>query len=168
MSLRLRPLRLADQAVARAAHDELAREDYRFLMDWERDEPWSRYLERLRDRRRGVNLPPDRVPASLLVAVAEGEIVGRASIRHELNDWLARFGGHIGYAVRPAHRRRGHATEILRQALIVARAEGVEDVLVCCDEDNVASARTIERNGGVLQDVTTGLDGQPLRRYLIR
>ena len=63
----------------------------------------------------------------------------------------AHEGGHIGYAVRPAHRRRGYATEILRQSLIVARAVGVDGVLVTCDDDNVGSAAVIERCGGVLE-----------------
>jgi len=70
------------------------------------------------------------VPATFLLARVGGDLVGRVSIRHELNDFLAEFGGHIGYAVRPQFRRRGHATEILRQALVVARGEGVERVLV--------------------------------------
>jgi predicted acetyltransferase len=68
-------------------------------------------------------MPADRVPATFLVADVDGAIVGRVSIRHELNDHLTHFGGHIGYGVRPAHRRRGYATEILRQSLVIARAE---------------------------------------------
>ena len=62
-------------------------------------------------------------------------------------------GGHIGYAVRPAHRRRGYATEILRQSLIIARAVGVDRVLVTCDDTNVGSSAVIEACGGVLDDV---------------
>jgi predicted acetyltransferase len=107
------------------------------------------------------------VPATFLVADVEGALVGRVSIRHELNDYLARVGGHIGYGVRPRHRRRGFATEILRQALVVARAEGVEPVLVTCDEDNLASATVIERVGGSLEGVSPGPNGVPMRRYWI-
>ena len=58
--------------------------------------------------------------------------------------------------MRPDDRRQGHATEILRQSLIVARALGVDRVLVTCDDDNAASAKTIERCGGILQDVVPG------------
>jgi predicted acetyltransferase len=96
-----------------------------------------------------------------------GQIVGRTSIRHELNEFLARFGGHIGYGVLDAHRRRGHATEILRQSLVIARARGVDRVLVTCDDDNVGSATVIERCGGVFESVVEGLDGIPIRRYWI-
>ena len=100
------------------------------------------------------------VPSTFLVADVGGEVVGRTSIRHELNDYLAALGGHIGSAVRPAYRGRGHAREILRQSLVIARAEGV---LVTCDDDNIASRRTIERVGGVLDDVRA-VPGAPLKR----
>jgi len=65
------------------------------------------------------------------------------------------------------YRGRGYATEILRQSLIVARAEAVDRVLVTCDDDNAASATIIERLGGVLEDVRDGSDGIPKRRYWI-
>jgi predicted acetyltransferase len=150
--LRLRPLRLDDEPEAIAAHDELARDDFDFLLDWDRGEPWAGYLERLERMKCGLDLPPDRVPATFLVAQVGSEIVGRVSIRHELNAFLTDIGGHLGFGVRPAHRRRGHAGEILRQALVIARAVGVDAALVTCHEDNVASARVIEAAGGVFED----------------
>jgi predicted acetyltransferase len=60
------------------------------------------------------------VPATFLVAEVDRALVGRVSIRHELNAFLADVGGHIGYGVRPRYRGRGFATEILRQALVIA------------------------------------------------
>ena len=67
----------------------------------------------------------------------------------------------------PEFRRRGHATAILRLALQIARDRlGIDRVLVTCDDDNVGSIRTIEKNGGVLENVVTGPDlGTPKRRY---
>jgi predicted acetyltransferase len=126
------------------------------------------YLAKLERYRRGINLPPDRVPATFLVALSGNQLVGRLSIRHELNDFLTNYGGHIGYGIRPSHRRRGYASEILSQALIIARAEGIDRVLLTCDEDNIASATIIERHGGRLEDVRADPHGPPKRRYWIQ
>ena len=91
-----------------------------------------------------------------------GEVVGFLHLRHELNDRLLEDGGHIGYSIRPARRREGHAGRAL--ALGVGRAAdlGIDRVLVTCDVDNDASRRTIERNGGALEDIRGNM-----RRYWI-
>lgn len=111
---------------------------------------------------RGEDVPDHWVPDSLRWVVEEGEIVGTIHLRHRLNDWLLQEGGHIGYAVRPTARRRGVAREALAQMLAESRARGIERVLLTCDDDNLASARTIEGAGGVLEDVRNGK-----RRYWI-
>jgi predicted acetyltransferase len=80
-------------------------------------------------------------------------VVGRISLRHALTPWLLEVGGHIGYAVRPSARRRGHATAALALMLVVAADRGIDPALVTCDDDNVASRKVIEANGGVLEDV---------------
>ena len=128
---------------------------------------WGEYVDVWSRWRCGVDLPEGNVPSTLLVAEVGRELVGRASVRFALNDWLLAYGGHIGYGVVPAWRRRGCATEILRQALVVARAGGVDRCLLTCDDGNVGSATVIERCGGVLEDVVPDEDGRPLRRYWI-
>jgi predicted acetyltransferase len=110
-----------------------------------------------------------------LVADVEGELVGRVSVRFELSGTLLTTGGHIGYAVVPAHRNKGYATEILRQALVLIRADGVDRVLMTCDDSNIASRRVIESCGGVFESVVPLEVGQSLfhdsdqviRRYWI-
>jgi predicted acetyltransferase len=128
-----------------------------------------RYLDILDEREHGLNLPPDHVPVSLLFGFDGNRIVGRVSIRHRLNDVLRRAGGHIGYVVVPEFRRQGYATALLRLALRFAHDTiGLDRVLVTSDDDNVGSIRTIEHNGGVLEDVISGPDvGKPTRRYWI-
>ncbi len=93
--------------------------------------------------------------------------MGRAAIRFELNEFFARRAGHIGYAVIPAFRRKGYATEILRQSIVIARSEGVTAALLTCDDSNVGSAKVIERCGGSLETTTVDEDGIAFRRYWI-
>ena len=92
---------------------------------------------------------PGQVAQTTLWWVEGRRVVGRLSIRHELNDWLFTTGGHVGYDVRPSERRKGHATAMLAAALPFADALGVDPALVTCDHDNVGSRKVIEANGGV-------------------
>jgi predicted acetyltransferase len=89
--------------------------------------------------------------------IAEGaEYLGRIALRHELNELLFTWGGHIGYAVRPSARRRGLASAALLDMLEVAGRHGIDPVLVTCDLDNTASRRTIEKAGGQYEDTRDG------------
>ena len=167
-SMRLRPLGVSDEQQALEAHEELAQDGFEFLFEREQAAAWPVYCGRLESQRLGVGLPEGRVPATFLVAEAEGQIVGRVSIRHELNAYLEAVGGHIGYGVRPGFRRRGYATAIMRQSLAVASSIGLDRVLVTCDDDNLGSAKVIENCGGVLENLAAGRDGSvPKRRYWV-
>ena len=166
--LRLLPVRPQDFEAATAAHVDERWPPFTFLLGYDQGEPWPTYVGSLHAMRQGVDLRPGEVPATLLLAWVGGELVGRTSIRHELNEHLAAYGGHVGYCVVPAHRHRGYATEILRQSVVIARSVGVTEVLVTCDEHNTGSAHTIERCGGVLASIIDQPDGGPRkRRYWI-
>ena len=88
-------------------------------------------------------------------------------MRHRLNDSLQRFGGHVGYKIRPSCRRRGYGALICRLGIEQARLLGIGDILITCDDDNIGSARIIEANGGVLQDRIDNDRGVLTRRYWI-
>jgi predicted acetyltransferase len=96
------------------------------------------------------------VPMTELWYVSGDVYLGGLSIRHRLTPELLREGGHIGYNVVPEHRRRGHATAILAEALVHCRALGLTRVLVTGDAGNVGSRRVIEANAGVLAEVADG------------
>jgi predicted acetyltransferase len=109
-----------------------------------------------------------RVPFSLLWLVEGDRFIGEVSIRHELNAWLRTSGGHIGYGVTPSRQRQGYGRLILKLALEECRRLGLERVLLTAIEDNVASVRIIEANGGRLEDVINDPDGRGrLRRYWV-
>ena len=166
MALALRPLRLEDEAEVRAAHQVMMEADnFPFGLSFDEYPIWTDYLARLDACSRGS--VDGLVRQDLLVGEVDGVIVGRLSLRYELDDFLAHEGGHIGYCVLPAHRRRGYATEMLCQSVVYMRAEGVDHILVTCDDDNVASAGVIERNGGVFESIVEGRGGIPKRRYWI-
>jgi predicted acetyltransferase len=98
--------------------------------------------------------------------IVEGDrVLGGIALRHELNDRLMRL-GHIGYGIRPSARRRGLATWALGRMLGEARAVGLDRVLIVCDAGNIASAKTIERHSGVLEDIQDTGHGA-VRRYWI-
>ncbi|RAV31813.1 GNAT family N-acetyltransferase [Corynebacterium heidelbergense] len=167
----LRPPEQRDETAVRGLFAELRQENFDFLAlnrdptaaDWD----WSAVIDHLRRIADGKDLPPGIVRADFLLAEVDGQVVGRSSIRYGLTDFLRREGGHIGYAVGPRFRRRGYATEILRQSVDRLRANGIGKVLVTCDATNTASATVIEKCGGQLADVVPSTRGKLVRRYWI-
>jgi predicted acetyltransferase len=93
------------------------------------------------------------VPGTLFFMVDEHQrIIGAIHLRHTLNERLRQHGGHIGYGIRPSERKKGYASFMLKIFLEDIRKKGFDKVLLTCDEENIASQRTIESNGGVLEE----------------
>jgi predicted acetyltransferase len=167
-ALVLRRARLAEEAEVMRAHRATSPDVPSFLHHYTDGMPFARYLEVLEAQERDAGIIPGQVPSTFLFAFLGHRVVGRVAIRHRLTGALLRVGGHIGYVVVPEFRRRGHATEMLRLALGIARDRlRLDRVLVTCDENNVGSIRVIERNGGVLESVVDGPEPgrPPTRRY---
>lgn len=93
-------------------------------------------------------------------------MVGAVNIRHYLNEALLLNGGHIGDGVRPSERRKGIATKMIALALEECRKLGIKKVLMVCNKENLGSAKSIQRNGGVLENEVE-VDGVMEQRYWI-
>ena len=111
-----------------------------------------------------------RVPSRQYVLVQETpkQIIGMLALRTRLNDYLLNYGGHIGYSIAPSARKKGYGSFMLKEALKEAKNFGLDRVLITCDDDNLASAKVIENNQGILEDRRFEEDNQKwVRRYWI-
>lgn len=101
---------------------------------------------------------PETLPKGLVVATqffyirkADNRLVGMIQVRHYFNDYLSKFGGHIGYSVKPSERRKGYATSMLRAILPYCREIGLDKILITCIDGNIGSEKTILNNGGIYE-----------------
>jgi predicted acetyltransferase len=134
------------------------------------DTQFGEFVQDLLRRSNSATQDPDLVPETFLWLVDRSKFIGFVHIRHALNDFLLKYGGHIGYAIRPSRRRRGLGTLALKLGLEKAREIGLTRVLLICDSDNIGSSRIIEANGGVFEkEEALEMDGVPVvhRRYWI-
>lgn len=92
--------------------------------------------------------------------------VGAINIHHYLNENLLFSGGHIGDGIRPSERNNGLGTQMIALALQECQKLGIKKVLMCCDKENTASARTIIKNGGILENEVLD-NGVWIQRYWI-
>ena len=93
-------------------------------------------------------------------------MVGVVNIRHDLNEYLLKYGGHIGDGVRPSERRKGYATKMINLALKECNKLKIKRVLLVCDKNNIGSAKSIISNGGILENEVVNAD-KIIQRYWI-
>ncbi len=124
------------------------------------------YLKHLENKK----AKDEKVPNSVffLLDVDRNILLGAVDIRHYLNDYLLQYAGHIGDGIRPSERRKGYATEMIRLSLIECKKLGINNVLMVCDKSNVASRKTIIKNGGILENEFLDADGEVQQRFLIK
>ncbi len=113
------------------------------------DNPYD-FIKKCSDYERAETLPEGLVIATqfMLVRASDNRLLGMIQVRHYFNDYLSKFGGHIGYSVRPSERLKGYAKEMLKMVLPFCREIGLEKVLITCIDGNIGSEKTILANGG--------------------
>lgn len=150
MKIEMRELILEDASDAARVHKAMMElDDWQFLLtDYVQDEEFSKYIDRVSSWKDEATVPEGRVASTFLVAVIDGKIAGRLSLRHRLNEFLGLVGGHIGYGVAPEFRGKGVATHMLKYGLEFMKERGEEKIFISCHSENVASRKIIEKCGG--------------------
>lgn len=115
---------------------------------------FEEWFEKIINERNKETCGEGRVPSTLFLTIRKEDekIVGIVQVRHELSEYLLNYGGHIGDCVRPSEQGNGYATEQIGLALNFCKKINLDRVLITCKQDNVASARTIIKNGGELEN----------------
>ena len=136
----------------------------------DKEENVKEWLKNVKDdlTRKSYNKEIGRFPAALYLAIRKNDkkLIGIIQIRLKLNEYLLNYGGHIGDSVRPSERNKGYSTEMIRLALEKCKELNIRKVLMTCDKNNVASAKTIIKNGGVLENEIEE-SGNIVQRYWI-
>ncbi len=111
------------------------------------------YLKSNKRMSKGKDLPSDYVPQTIYWFLVDDYPVGMGKLRHYLNDLLKKRGGHASYAVRRSKRKKGYGKLILRELIKKAEKKGLTELLITCDNSNIASKKIIEANGGKLEKI---------------
>lgn len=126
------------------------------------------FLKRMRERETDKVREKGLVPATLYFLVDEkNKICGALDIRHELNEYLEKFGGHIGYGIAPSERKKGYGKIQLKLALEKVKKIGLKKILITCDDNNIGSAKTIEACGGIYNDTLADAEANRIKRYFV-
>ncbi|MGC6770278.1 GNAT family N-acetyltransferase [Enterococcus sp. LJL128] len=135
------------------------------LRNAETIEEWIETLVQLKEGAHDTLVPSDTF---LAVRKQDNQLIGMIDVRHYLNDYLKKYGGHIGYCIFPEERKKGYGKEMLALILDYCRTKSYEELLIICEESNLGSIAVIKANGGKLKEKYTDPDdGSENLRFFI-
>ena len=128
------------------------------------------YIEECEKYTSTETLPEGLVLATqfFYIRKADNKLVGMLQVRHYFNDYLSKFGGNIGYSIKPGERRKGYATSMLKAVLPYCKRIGLDKILITCIDGNIGSEKVILNNGGVYESTVNEPDmKRKLKRFWI-
>lgn len=80
--------------------------------------------------------------------------VGTISLRLKVEDNKEYYyDGNIGYLIREEHRGKGYALRGCKLAALIAKEEGMKELIISCNVENKASIKVIERLGAEIIEI---------------
>ena len=128
------------------------------------------WIDEMEKNRYPETVKAGMVPADTFLGIrkSDNKLVGIINFRHELNDLLFQFGGHIGYSILPEERQKGYGKVMTMLAVEKAREFGLERIMITCEKKNAGSAKIIQGCGGILENEAIRQDGEIVQRYWIK
>lgn len=132
------------------------------------NETFEDMLNRLKNRRKGIQISKRDVPATVYWIIEQNKVIGTIDLRHRLNkDYFERL-GHVAYYIKFEERNKGYATKALFLAKKKYEQMKINKILVTCYTDNIASSKVIRSNGGILENEFLDENtGKKISRYVI-
>ncbi|MCM0606506.1 MAG: GNAT family N-acetyltransferase [Xanthomonadaceae bacterium] len=150
-TLVVRELTQLDEAAFKKAIEQTP-SDPNFAHYYDKGITFDQYLYILNSVKLGYELPLGHVPAAVMYAFVGGDIVGRLTLRFDLNEEMINTAGHIGVIVIPDQRKKGYATEIMKQGLSIAKRADMPRILLTCSDSAEVPRKLIEKCGGTLEN----------------
>ena len=139
---------------------------------WDKMDNYNDWLKMLEEHSSYETMKDDWTVHTNFLGIRQrdNKLVGMIDVRNDLvNDFLRNYAGHIGYGVRPTERRKGYATQMLKQALEYCKNElKLEKVMISCDKENIGSKKTIINAGGILEREYVTPEGENVQVHWIK
>lgn len=148
-------------------HGEISKEVWDGILS-DLSDPES-YVRVILDKSNGIGLKLNQVPVTRYWLIDGDEYIGTLGLRKEITIEARNREGNIGYQIRPSKRGQGYGNVILKLGLQKAKEFGLENIYINCSENNTASKKIIENNGGELLSTSKDeVSGEKSLHYLIK